>query len=62
MIRGKGMVMFEDGSYCEGNFLNNQLSGKGECLVIQSHHYKGKFKNSMYDGKGLLKTEEGMYF
>jgi len=54
-MSGKGYLSFDDGSFYEGQFLNNLYHGRG-FLQSRSFKYEGEFKNGEFDGLGV-KTE-----
>jgi hypothetical protein len=56
---GKHRDMF--GNYYEGNFINNEKSGKGR-YIYSGNEYIGEFKNNNLHGQGKLMMKNGDYY
>ena len=47
------------GAVYEGQWVNNQRSGKGHYIWANGDDYEGEWKNNMADGEGTLRTADG---
>jgi hypothetical protein len=55
MKHGKGKYIFKDGSYYDGQWENNKISGKGSLYFSdQRLEYTGEWSNDEYNGWGVL--------
>ena len=59
---GFGKFYFDDGSYYEGNFLNNEFSGNGLMYYADNSKYVGEFKNEYFEGMGKFYYPNGDRF
>ena len=62
-VTGKGKMVYNDGSFYEGDFVNGSRQGKGT-LDADDHVYKGDWKENNYSGRGVLgkRAGRGKYF
>ena len=56
---GYGKIIFEDGKYFEGMFLNNSANGIGYMEYPDGEIYIGEFKNNLADGSGTVYYANG---
>ena len=55
------MLKFLDGSYYKGEFLNNEIHGKGNSISIQVNMYGVKIENMKGIGNTIKCTDMGQY-
>jgi len=60
---GKGKLIFKTthDSY-EGNFIENQMTGKGYYIWANKDSFKGTFVNGKMDGNGVYKWKNGRIY
>lgn len=61
-MSGKGVCIYDDGSYYKGNFKENMKYGLGTLYYIDGSKYIGNFENDCCHGKGKYIYETGDYF
>ncbi|HOO06727.1 MAG TPA: hypothetical protein PLH83_09620 [Ruminococcus sp.] len=63
---GKGKLLFKDGRYYDGNFVQNRADGFGTMTFPDDYpefkEYSGNWKNNAWDGKGKLLFKDGRYY
>ncbi|KAF0976640.1 hypothetical protein FDP41_004539 [Naegleria fowleri] len=52
---GFGKIIYQDGSFYEGEFQENEMTGKGT-FTEQDRSYTGQFLKSLFCGRGKLKS------
>lgn len=57
---GKGMK-FKDGILYEGEFINDELNGKGKFTTSKGTVYEGAMKDNLLEGDGTIKYTDGRY-
>lgn len=56
---GKGKITYIDGSYYEGDFVDDKKEGHGRQLSKDGTIYDGKWHNDMREGEGTLYLPNG---
>ena len=56
---GFGKIIFDDGKYFEGMFLNNSANGIGYMEYSDGEVYVGEFKNNLANGQGTVYYTNG---
>ena len=51
----KGELIYSDGGYYEGEFVNGKKHGKGKEIYPNGMEYNGEYINSIFHGYGILK-------
>ena len=61
---GKGTLVYENGDFFEGKFVNGKREGEGkEYYKNKQLKYRGKFENDLYnDTNGIFYEETGWYY
>ncbi len=50
----EGIMLYQDGWECRGEFREGMLNGNGRCIHAIGHEYNGEFKDDRREGKGEL--------
>ena len=53
---GKGVLKFNNGDICLGNWKNDLLHGQGIYIFKNGCRYEGEFSNGSRNGFGILKS------
>lgn len=61
-MNGKGVCIYDDGSYYDGQFKNNVKHGQGIMYYQDGCKYIGNFENDLCHGKGKFIYESGDYY
>jgi hypothetical protein len=66
MQNGKGCIRYDDGLFCEGNFVNGRLNGVGKVTKRKEDMIggtlEGEFKDGKLDGKGKETWSSGIIY
>lgn len=57
--RGYHEFTFDNGNQYKGEWLNNEMHGKGTFLYVDGTRYTGDFKHDMFDGNGVYSNSDG---
>lgn len=52
-------MLFQDGSYYKGQFVNNELDGQGEYFWKDKYRYVGYWKSNRKNGYGVMEWING---
>ena len=58
-MHGKGKLIWNDGSYYEGSYVNGKKEGEGKFFFVSKNYYDGFWLNGKQDGAGILYDKEG---
>lgn len=61
-MNGKGVCIYEDGSYYDGQFKDNVKHGEGTMFYKDGCKYIGSFENDLCHGNGKFIYESGDYY
>ena len=54
MKHGKGKLLWDDGSYYNGDFKNNKFEGNGTYIWTDGRNYNGSWSNNLINGVGTM--------
>ncbi len=61
-MNGQGRYTWADGSYYEGDVVDNLCSGYGKKVSKNGNVYEGQWKNSLPDGQGMSTDADGRVY
>ena len=62
IFKGKGLMIYKDGSNLFGDWVNGKCTGKGVLKMVDKIEYEGDFVENKMEGHGIEKYPDGSIF